>query len=29
MKIKLRFLKRAATDPPSLPNGIASPCFSV
>ena len=29
MKIKLRFLKRGAADPPSLPNRIASHCFST
>jgi hypothetical protein len=29
MKIIPRLLKRAAPDPPSLPNGIASPGFSV
>jgi hypothetical protein len=27
MNIQLRFHKRAATDPSSLPNRIASPCF--
>lgn len=27
--IRLRFLKRTAIEPPSLPNGIAKPCFQV